>query len=272
MNVIGYARVSTNEQADYGVSLEAQEARIRAYCDAQTWTCIEVVRDDGASAKDLKRPGMARVLGELPRADRRFGAVVFTKLDRLTRSVRDLGALSELLRRHEVALVSIQENVDTATATGKLFHVVIAAISEWERDVIGERTREALAHKRRRGERAGPVPYGYDLASDGRRVTPNATEQAVLAAVAASREKGESYALIADSLNAERVPTKHGGRWYAATVRSVLGTAARWAAAGAAAGPANGASFTGRLPKRDSVRVRRSPGVPRAPRRRVHAS
>jgi Recombinase len=118
--------------------------------------------------------------------------------------------------------------------------------------------------------------HGYDLADDRQRVTPNAAEQAILAVIQASRATGESYALIADSLNADRVPTKHGGRWYAATVRSVLNTAARWA--GAAASPptptgasADGTSSTGRLPKRGDIRVDRARGVRSPERRRPHA-
>jgi DNA invertase Pin-like site-specific DNA recombinase len=275
MKVIGYARVSTNEQAEQGVSLDAQEARIRAYCTAQEWECVEVVRDDGYSAKDLKRPGLGCLLAEAQRTDRRFEGVVVPKLDRLTRSVRDLHVLTDLFTRHRLAMVSIQEAFDTSTATGQLFYTLVAALSEWERGVIGERTREALAHKRRRGERAGPVPYGYDLAADGQRLTANADEKAILAVMQAGRAKGESYALIADSLNADRTPTKHGGRWYAATVRSVVRTAARWANASNTLvpnGAANGHSFTGRLRKSGSIRAEHPRGVRVPERRPPHTS
>jgi hypothetical protein len=128
--------------------------------------------------------------------------------------------------------------------------------------VIGERTREALAHKRRRSERAGPVPYGYDLAPDGRRLISNAAQQVILDQIRKSRAAGESYRLIADSLNADRIPMQGGGRWYAASVRSVIRTAARWTAAAGVGGPNDG-SFTPRLPKSGPIRVAQTTEVPR---------
>lgn len=272
MRVIGYVRVSTNEQADFGVSLEAQEARVRAYCEAQGWECMEVARDDGHSAKDLKRPALGQLLDEAGRPDRRFDGVVVTKLDRLTRSVRDLHGLTDLFKRHRLAMVSIQEAFDTSTATGQLFYTLVAALSEWERGVVGERTREALAHKRRRGERAGAVPYGYDLAPDRQRVILNREQQAVLGLMQESRAKGESYALIADSLNAERVPTQGGGRWFPATVRSVLRTAGRWTVAAGERAMGDGVSVRGRLPKGGPIRAARGSKVTAGRRNRPHAS
>jgi DNA invertase Pin-like site-specific DNA recombinase len=225
MQVLGDVRVSTNEQAEKGVSLAAQEQRIRAYCKGKGWQCLEVVRDDGYSVKDLKRPGLRRILGEISCKGRGFEGLVVAKLDRLTRSVRDLGCLTDLVEKHQLALVSIQEAVDTATATGQLFRTIATSISEWERGVIGERTREALAHKRRNGERIGTVPYGVTLAKDGTHLIPVPAERKVLAQIAKARKRGTSYERIADDLNADRIRTKSGGQRYPATVRSVYLTA-----------------------------------------------
>ncbi len=225
MRVIGYVRVSTNEQAETGVSLAAQEHKIRGYCDLNGWECVKVIRDDGFSAKDLRRPGLKCILDELPRKERGFEGIVVTKLDRLTRSVRDLVRLTDLADKHKVVLVSIGESVDTGTATGQLFRNIITSISEWERGIIGERTREALAYKRRNGERVGAIPYGFTLAEDGKRLVPVQEEQEVLARIQKERDSGMSYWLIADGLNADLIPTKSGGTWYAATVQSVLNTA-----------------------------------------------
>lgn len=227
MKVIAYVRVSTNEQAETGVSLAAQEQKIRGYCKLNGWKCVEVIRDDGHSAKDVKRPGLKRILDELPLKRRRFGGVMVTKLDRLTRSVRDLVHITDLADKHEVVLVSIQEAVDTATPTGQLFRNIITSIAEWERGIIGERTREALAYKRRNGERVGAIPYGFTLAEDGKRLVPVSDEQKVLARIQRERDGGMAYRLIADSLNADLIPSKSGGTWWTATVRSVLETARR---------------------------------------------
>lgn len=225
MRVIGYVRVSTNEQAENGVSLAAQDQRIRTYCKANGWQCIGVIRDDGHSAKDLKRPGLQQLLEEVPRKTCRFSGIVVTKLDRLTRSVRDLVYLTDIADKHRIALVSIQEAVDTGTATGKLFRAIVTSISEWERGIIGERTREALAYKRRNGERIGTIPYGFTLAKDGTQLVAVPAEAKVLAKIAKARTRGKSYERIADDLNADRIPTKSGRQWYPATVRSVFLTA-----------------------------------------------
>ena len=208
MNVIGYIRVSTNEQAENGVSLDAQAAKIRGHCKVNGWRCVEVVRDDGYSAKDLKRPGLQRILDELPTKGRRFDGIVVAKLDRLTRSVRDLIRVTELLLRQGIALVSIHEAVDTSTATGKMFYTLVTVISEWERGVIGERTRDALAYKRRNSERVGALPYGFALADDGKHLVAVPAEGKVLAQIGKERAKGGSYGRIADALNADRIRTK----------------------------------------------------------------
>ena len=189
-----------------------------------------MVRGDGYSAKDLKRPGLQRILDDLHTKGRRFDGIVVAKLDRLTRSVGDLNRLTELLLKQSIALVSIQEAVDTSTATGKMFYALVTVISEWERGVIGERTREALAYKRRNGEGVGALPYGFTLAKDGKHLVPVLAEGKVLTRINKERAKGTSYDRIADGLNADRIRTKRGGRWYAMTVRSVLATARRRAA------------------------------------------
>jgi hypothetical protein len=116
---------------------------------------------------------------------------------------------------------------DTGTATGQLFRTIVTSISEWERGVIGERTREALAYKRRNGEWVAAIPYGLKLAADGKHPAAVPAEGKVLARITKERDRGLSYGLIADGLNADRIRTKCGGRWYAATVRSVLATARR---------------------------------------------
>ncbi len=224
MRIIGYARVSTNDQAENGVSLDAQAEKIRAYCKATGSQCVGIIEDD-ASAKDLKRPGLQQILEEIPQKARRFDGIVVTKLDRLTRSTRDLVYLTDLTDKHKVGLVSIQETVDTSTPTGQLFRNIITSISEWERGINAERTRDALAHKRRNGERIGTIPYGYTLAKDKKHLVPVPAEMEVLAQMEKERADGKSYESIADDLNADRIPTKNKGRWYAATVRSVLLTA-----------------------------------------------
>jgi DNA invertase Pin-like site-specific DNA recombinase len=151
MNVVGYTRVSTEERARDGVSLGAQEDKIHTYAVVKDWTFPGLIRDAGHSAKSLKRPGMARLLAlvETEQVD----VVMVYKLDRLTRSVVDLGKLMDLFKRKQVDLVSLQESLDATTATGKLMMNLLASVSQWERKVIGERTSDALQHLKTQGKR-----------------------------------------------------------------------------------------------------------------------
>src|SRR5690242_18868342 len=185
MLAIGYARVSTDRQADRGVSLDAQSAKILAMATVQGSELLEVVVDGGESAGTMNLPGLQRIL-ELVR-NRKVQAVLVAKLDRLTRSVKDLCAILELFEKRGVALVSVAESLDTSTAAGGWVITIMSAVSQWEREAIGERTRDALEHKRSKGERVGNVHYGYRLSGDGKHVEPEPTEQAVLADIRALR-------------------------------------------------------------------------------------
>src|ERR1700724_1947111 len=170
MRAIGYARVSTDKQADHGVSLEAQETKIRAMATVQGATVIELIVDGGESAKDLKRPGMERLLTLVD--ERKVDTVIIAKLDRLTRSVKDLAELLERFQRRGVSLVSVAESLHTGSAGGRLVINIMTAVSQWEREAIGERTRDALGHKRRQRERVGNIGFGYRLGAGG--VAPGA--------------------------------------------------------------------------------------------------
>jgi site-specific DNA recombinase len=224
VKVIGYCRVSTDEQASNGVSLDTQEEKMRAYCLAKDWELMDVIRDEGISAKNLKRPALQSILVRVSKRNgkRGFEGIVVCKLDRLTRSVGDLAYLNKLFEANRVALVSIQEAVDTSTASGRLFHNIIACLSEWERGVISERTRDALRHKRSNGCLAGEIPYGYSLKEDGETLEPIPEEQKILKKIRSLRGSSLSYWKIADRLNSSGVTTKKGKKWYPATVQSVL--------------------------------------------------
>src|SRR3954462_13505688 len=118
MRALGYIRVSTDRQADQGASLDAQSARIRAMAVVHGAELVEVVVDGGESAKDMHRPGLRRVLSMVQA--REVEALVVAKLDRLTRSVKDLCELLELFERTGVSLISVAESLDTGSAAGRL--------------------------------------------------------------------------------------------------------------------------------------------------------
>lgn len=156
-----YIRVSTDEQAAEGFSIDAQKRRLLAYADSQDWEVSEVYIDDGWSAKDLKRPEMQRMLGDLE--NQLFDVVLVYKLDRMTRSASDCDNLIKMFEAHNVKFQSCTESFETRTATGRLFIRLVADIAQWERENTAERVRmgmEQMVHEGRRP--GGPVNFGYD--------------------------------------------------------------------------------------------------------------
>ena len=223
--VIGYVRVSTDQQADGGVSLAAQRAKLAAYCVALDLELVGIEEDAGLSAKTLARPGLQRALGAM--RDGRADAILVAKLDRLTRSVRDLGALVEdWFATGRWTLLSVADSIDTRTAAGRLVLNVLASVGQWEREATGERTRDALAHLRAEGVQLGGAALGWTRTdatdADGRRVVAVVESEArAVARILALRAEGQTYRAIADALTAEGHAPKRGGAWHATTVKRV---------------------------------------------------
>lgn len=199
--VIGYVRVSTDQQE---ISVAAQTARLRAYAMAMELDLVDVVVDAGYSAKSLDRPGLQSALARLASGD--VGGLLVTKLDRLTRSVRDLGSLIES-HFAEHALLSIGDAIDTRSAAGRLILNVLISVAQWEREAIGERTREALAHLKSQGVQLG---------------APMLDDEATLARIRSLRASGASLRAIAATMTAEGFKTQRGGAWGAETVRLIV--------------------------------------------------
>lgn len=167
LKAVGYLRVSTAEQAREGLSLDVQESRIRSYCDAKQWELVRIYRDEGVSGKDLNREGIQSLIADLK--SNGVDVVAITKLDRLTRSIRDLGTLIEDLF-NGVALASVEESLDSSTANGRMVVNLLGSVAQWEREIIGERTKAALDHKADKGEWRGRIPYGFRVGENGKLV------------------------------------------------------------------------------------------------------
>ncbi len=198
--------------------LDAQRAAIAAECDEHGWTLLEVIEDGGYSAKDLKRPGVRMALDALERGD--ADALVVSKLDRLSRSMLDFASIMHAAQRHAWGLVALDVNVDTTSPAGEAMANVLATFAQFERRLIGQRTRDALAVKREQGVTLGrprSLPMTW---------WPEWCE----------REAGRSLRAIAQGLNADAVPTAQGGKsWHASTVSAVLRSADSPLSAAAAA-------------------------------------
>lgn len=218
---IGYIRVSTVGQVEDGVSLEAQRERIAAWSLANGAEPGDVFVDAGLSGKRAdNRPALQRALDA---ACRKGAVLVVYSLSRLARSVKDTIIIAERLDKAGADLVSLSERIDTTSAAGRMLFRLLAVLAEFERDLVAERTKMALAHKRRRNERIGKVPYGRDLAGDGVALIENPFEQQTLALIAQWRSDGMSFRKIASELTRRAVPTKEGGTvWCHTTVARIV--------------------------------------------------
>lgn len=205
MTVIGYVRVSTAEQSNSGAGLAAQRAAIAAECDRRGWQIAELIEDAGFSARTLKRPGMERVL-TLLHAEAASGLVV-AKLDRLSRSMLDFATVMELARQDGWAIVALDCAVDTTTPAGEAMANVMATFAQFERRLIGQRTKEALAVKRAAGVQLG---------------RPAEVPAATADRIVRYRSQGLTIREIAAQLTSEQIPTARGGQWQPATISRVL--------------------------------------------------
>jgi len=218
MKAVGYIRVSTEEQVK-GVSLDNQQKRIELFCGAKEWDLRHIYVDEGKTGSNLKREGVQELLKECKRG--KFDVVVIYKLDRLTRSVKDLGYLIDLFDKSGVAFSSVSDNFDTTTANGKLILNILGSVAQWERDIISERTKDALAHKKSERQVYGPLPLGYEADPDGKLIE-NEKELKTVKQIRMLRERGLSYQNIADRLNDSGVPTKKGAKWSKSAIFGIV--------------------------------------------------
>lgn len=221
---VGYARVSTDEQS---LSIEAQQHRIARWCEAYDHELVEIITDEDVSGGvPLAGRQNGKRVAELIDA-RRPGvdALVVTNLDRLSRDAEDGIALVKRMtpngrRRNHLALVSIDQHLDLSGPFGVFMAQQFVLFASFERSLIGWRTSQALAQKRRDGAVYSRTPFGFD-AVDGRLV-PNDAEQQVLTEMRTWRAEGVNDNAIATRLNERGVPGKRGGRWQANTVYRIL--------------------------------------------------
>lgn len=223
MKAVGYVRVSTEEQARLGVSLEAQEERIRLYCQLQGLELVELIREEGVSAALplADRPGGARALRILQQKTARN--IVALKLDRLFRDAEDALRTTREWDRAAVALHLVDmggQSLNSASAMGRLFVTMIAAFAELERNLISERTTTALGHKKAHGQAYARTPFGFDRVGD--ELKRNAREWKLAQKIRARRAAGETLQSIADWLNESGAKSKRGGKWFPSTVRYIL--------------------------------------------------
>jgi len=221
VKIVGYIRVSTSEQVNEGMSLEAQEAKISAWADANGAEVVEIVREEGVSGSKLlqDRPGGKKVARLLEARRPGVDAVVVVRMDRLGRDAAEQIDLLKRFRTGKLGVVAIAQHIDLATPHGRAMAQIGAVFAELERALIAERTTETLAEMRAQGRVTNHAPFGWR--AEGDYLVRDEDEQATLARLVELREEGLSFHKVADLLNQERHPTKRGGPWQAMTVRNV---------------------------------------------------
>jgi len=220
MKAVFYIRVSTQDQATEGVSLEAQLAKLQSWATLNDAEVIGTFEDAGLSGTRSDRPGLAAAMDT---ACRHKAALVVYSLSRLSRSTSDTIALAAKLDKSGAELVSLSEKIDTSSASGKMIFRLMSVLNEFERDQIAERTSNALAHKKSKGELVGSVPFGYTLAADGITLEENASQQEALVLISKLRAKGLSLRQIAQELEALGVPTAKGNsKWTHTAVNRIV--------------------------------------------------
>lgn len=219
---VAYLRVSTDKQVEHGLSLEAQEAKVKAYAELYDLELVAVEVDAGVSAKTLQRPALQQALSLLKAG--KAEALLIAKLDRLTRSVKDLGTLVETyFVSGKYALMSVSEQIDTRSAAGRLVLNVLASVAQWEREATGERTKDAMAYKKAQREyTGGEAPYGWQVSGDGIHLAPRAHEQTIIRDAGEMKASGFALRAIGARLEARGLLPRNGGRWHAKTVRDLL--------------------------------------------------
>jgi site-specific DNA recombinase len=219
VKIISYQRVSSQSQVESGVSLEAQEAQIRAWAGMRGILAIQSFRDEGISGFKMdNRPGLRDALAACQKGD----VFVVYSLSRFSRSVKDCMVQLDALAKRGVEFVSLSENLDGTTASGRAMIGVIAVFAQFFRDQISEHTKAALSHKRAKGERLGGLcPYGYT--SEGGQLKKNPEEQKTLGYIRILRyDSGRSLQYICDDLNRMHIPTRTGVPWTRGTVQKIL--------------------------------------------------
>ena len=224
---IGYIRVSTERQANEGVSLDAQRERLVAYATAQGVELVDIITDAGVSGATplCRRLGGADLLTMI--RTHKVGHVIALKLDRLFRDAADALNQTREWDKGKIALHLIDvggQSINTGSAMGRMFLTMMAGFAELERNLISERTAAALQHKKSNGEvYCHHLPLGY-TGLDGKLIKVD-EEQIIVAEIRDMRRGGLSLHKIAADLNGRGIIGKRGGRYFASTIKAICDNA-----------------------------------------------
>ncbi|HEC82632.1 MAG TPA: recombinase family protein, partial [Thermoplasmatales archaeon] len=213
-----YARVSTEDQAKEGFSLESQIEKLRSYCKARGWEIAGEYIDDGYSGRDVKRPAYKKMMDEIDKWD----ILLVMKMDRIHRNSKNFMIMMEYLRQKNKEFVSMTESLDTSTAMGRFVMDIIQRIAQLESEQIGERVYDGMRQKAKQGAGllGSPAPFGYEY-NNGKLIGVD-EELRIVKKIFRDYVEGKGMKEIAEFLNKEGIKTKRGGKWDRKTISRIL--------------------------------------------------
>ena len=215
-----YTRVSTQEQANEGYSIEEQERMCKASIESKGWVYIRTYSDPGISGRTMERPGLKEMISAIQSGE--IEAVVIYKLDRLSRKQRDtMTIIEDVLLKNDIALVSLNETLDTTTPWGRAMIGILSSFNQMESENIQARTSMGRAAKVKSGGYAGgKPPIGYRVVDGELVVVPEEAE--IVRTVFELRNSGYTMMGIAEELNKRGYRTKKGGIFLHSAVQTIL--------------------------------------------------
>lgn len=214
-----YIRVSTEEQAAEVYSISGQRERLKAFCVVQNWETIKFYVDEGISGRSTERPALMKMMKDME--DSLIDVLLVYRLDRLTRSVRDLHNILVFLEKHNCQFRSATEIYDTSTAMGRMFITIVAAIAEWESANLGERVRLGQIEKARQGEWSAPAPYGF-MKNDQKRLEINPEEIEAVKLMVRKVHEGYSFRQLSLYMQNTSYKPRRGYKWHISSLLDLL--------------------------------------------------
>lgn len=215
-----YIRVSTEDQAREGFSLGEQEEKLRQLCKYKDFEIFKVYKDAGISAKNMKdRPAFQQMLEDMKAG--KLNYIVAYKLDRVTRSVRDLEVLISTLEEYHCYLICDRDDVNTSTANGRFFVRMLTVLSQLEIEIVSERTKFGLNGAIKAGHIPGKVPLGYYRDTD-KTLKVDVTTKDIVLRIFEMYLEGKSYQEISNILNKEKVLSPNNKKWCDSTIDRII--------------------------------------------------
>ena len=212
-----YPRVSTEDQSRFGHSLDEQEDRLKKLCEFKDYEIYKVYREEGVSAKNTNRPKFKEMIQDM--RDCKINKIIVYKLDRLTRSIKDLETICSLLEEYHCDLESVAEEINTGNANGKFFIRMLTILAQLEIERTSEITKFGLVGAARKGHISGSPPLGYTKRDKSKKLVINEIEADVVKRIFNMYLEGHSVCYICDTFNKENILNRN---WPTTTVDKIL--------------------------------------------------